>query len=209
MARRNWVIPLILTIYAILPLIPGAFRLVELGGGAYVSLWKNSGEGEDEHDFRTGHTYMLTFDPMIGFKTKLGEHGVGITLNYVLGNESYIDSLGNEHDFDNFGNWGVKLRPVVLRWNRLIWEWNIRLYPNGFDVVEAPLPAVVTVSAVMLATRKVTSVPSGAISSPARTIMPLMFANGLPDMMMLLIAKREAASSMSFCRCARARAGTT
>ena len=33
MARRNWVIPLILTIYAILPLIPGAFRLVELGGG--------------------------------------------------------------------------------------------------------------------------------------------------------------------------------
>jgi uncharacterized membrane protein len=33
MARRDWLIPLLLTIYAILPLIPGAFRLVELGGG--------------------------------------------------------------------------------------------------------------------------------------------------------------------------------
>jgi hypothetical protein len=33
MARRNWVIPLLLTIYAILPLIPGVFRLIELGGG--------------------------------------------------------------------------------------------------------------------------------------------------------------------------------
>jgi len=32
MTRRDWLIPLLLTIYAILPLIPGAFRLVELGG---------------------------------------------------------------------------------------------------------------------------------------------------------------------------------
>jgi len=116
---------------------------LELDGGTYVSLWKNSGEGADEHDFRVGHTYMLTFDPMIGFKTKLGEHGVGITLDYILGNESYVDSLGTEHDFDNFGNWGFKLRPVVLRWHRMVWEWNIRLYPNGFDVVEGSDPAVV------------------------------------------------------------------
>ncbi|MEO6396137.1 MAG: DUF2306 domain-containing protein [Devosia sp.] len=33
MRRRDWLIPLLLMIYAILPLIPGAFRLVELGGG--------------------------------------------------------------------------------------------------------------------------------------------------------------------------------
>ena len=123
---------------------PGLGKVwLELGGGTYISLWKNSGERDDEHDFRAGHTYMLAFDPMIGFKTKLGEHGVGITLDYILGNESYVDSLGTEHDFDNFGNWGVKLRPVVLRWNRMVWEWNIRLYPNGFDVVEGSDPAVV------------------------------------------------------------------
>ena len=36
MRRRDWLVPLFLTIYAILPLIPGAFRLVELGGGPAI-----------------------------------------------------------------------------------------------------------------------------------------------------------------------------
>jgi hypothetical protein len=36
MARRDWLIPLLLTIFAIMPLIPGAFRLVELGGGPHL-----------------------------------------------------------------------------------------------------------------------------------------------------------------------------
>lgn len=34
--RRDWLIPTLLMIYAILPLIPGGFRLVELGGGPAV-----------------------------------------------------------------------------------------------------------------------------------------------------------------------------
>ena len=36
MRRRDWLVPLLLMIYAILPLIPGAFRLVELGGGPHI-----------------------------------------------------------------------------------------------------------------------------------------------------------------------------
>ena len=36
MARRDWLIPLLLTIFAVMPLIPGAFRLVELGGGPHL-----------------------------------------------------------------------------------------------------------------------------------------------------------------------------
>jgi hypothetical protein len=36
MRRRDWLVPLLLTIYAILPLIPGAIRLVELGGGPQI-----------------------------------------------------------------------------------------------------------------------------------------------------------------------------
>jgi hypothetical protein len=36
MARRDWLIPTLLTIYAILPLIPGAFRMIELGGGPQI-----------------------------------------------------------------------------------------------------------------------------------------------------------------------------
>jgi uncharacterized membrane protein len=34
--RRDWLVPALLTFYAILPLIPGAFRLVELGGGPAI-----------------------------------------------------------------------------------------------------------------------------------------------------------------------------
>lgn len=34
--RRDWLIPALLMVYAILPMIPGAFRLVELGGGAAI-----------------------------------------------------------------------------------------------------------------------------------------------------------------------------
>jgi hypothetical protein len=34
--RRDWIIPALLMVYAILPLIPGAFRLVELGGGPQI-----------------------------------------------------------------------------------------------------------------------------------------------------------------------------
>lgn len=36
MSRRDWLIPSLLMVYAILPLIPGAFRLVELGGGPQI-----------------------------------------------------------------------------------------------------------------------------------------------------------------------------
>ncbi|MEO7221925.1 MAG: DUF2306 domain-containing protein [Devosia sp.] len=36
MRRRDWLIPALLMVYAILPLIPGAFRLVELGGGPQI-----------------------------------------------------------------------------------------------------------------------------------------------------------------------------
>jgi len=36
MRRRDWLVPLLLTVYAILPLIPGAFRLIELGGGPQI-----------------------------------------------------------------------------------------------------------------------------------------------------------------------------
>jgi hypothetical protein len=34
--RADWLIPTVLMVYTILPLIPGAFRLVELGGGPHV-----------------------------------------------------------------------------------------------------------------------------------------------------------------------------
>lgn len=36
MRRNDWAIPTILMIFAIMPLIPGAFRLVEIGGGPAV-----------------------------------------------------------------------------------------------------------------------------------------------------------------------------
>ena len=36
MRRNEWVVPVLLMVFAILPLIPGAFRLVELGGGPAV-----------------------------------------------------------------------------------------------------------------------------------------------------------------------------
>jgi len=101
-----------------------------LESGTYVSLAKNSGEGEDEKDFRGFHTYMLTFDPMIGFKSALGEHGVGITYNFLFGKE-----------FSSFSNIGFKARPIILTWHQFVFEWNVRLYPNGFDVVEGSDPA--------------------------------------------------------------------
>jgi hypothetical protein len=103
---------------------------VVLDGGTYFSLGKNSGEDVNEKEFLAFHTGMLTFDPMIGFKTVWGEHAVGLTYNYLFGKE-----------FDSFSNVGVKVRPFSLRWHRVIWEWNIRLYPNGFDVVEGSDPA--------------------------------------------------------------------
>ncbi|HEY1303280.1 MAG TPA: hypothetical protein VGF24_07005 [Vicinamibacterales bacterium] len=101
-----------------------------LDGGAYFSLPKNSGEDENEKDFGFFHTGMGTVDPMIGFKSALGEHAVGMTANFVFGKE-----------FAAFKNFGVKVRPISLRWHRVIWEWNIRLYPNGFDVVAGSDPA--------------------------------------------------------------------
>ncbi len=36
MRRNEWVLPTVLTVFAIMPLIPGAFRLVEIGGGPAV-----------------------------------------------------------------------------------------------------------------------------------------------------------------------------
>jgi uncharacterized membrane protein len=36
MPRRDWLFPSLLTVYAILPLIPGAFRMIELGGGPQI-----------------------------------------------------------------------------------------------------------------------------------------------------------------------------
>lgn len=36
MARRDWLIPTLLMVFAVMPLIPGAFRLIELGGGPHL-----------------------------------------------------------------------------------------------------------------------------------------------------------------------------
>jgi hypothetical protein len=96
---------------------------LSLDGGAYVSLGKNA----DDIDYRAGQLFMLAVDPMIGFTSRLGEHAVGLSYNFLFGKH-----------FSSFSNVGLKLRPIVVRWGRVKWEYNLRLYPNGFDGFNTP-----------------------------------------------------------------------
>ncbi|HEU4693713.1 MAG TPA: hypothetical protein VFS23_35360 [Vicinamibacterales bacterium] len=109
------------------PMRPRRFR-VSLDGGVYVSTGKNAGGV----DYEAWKTWMLAFDPMIELVTwdNLKDdnrqeiyHGLmGVSYNVLFG-----------PDFRRFANAGVKLRPIGYRYRRVNFEFDLRIYPNGFS----------------------------------------------------------------------------
>jgi hypothetical protein len=101
---------------------------ISLDGGIYVSTGKNAGGV----DYEAWKTWMLAFDPMIEFVTKDNRtdtlrdrrewyHGImGVSYNVLFG------------DFRRFANVGLKLRPIGYRRGRFNYEFDVRIYPNGF-----------------------------------------------------------------------------
>ncbi len=98
-----------------------------LHGGTYISTGLDPGK-----DFKFGHAYMVSADPMFAFRTKFGKyHAVGATLNLIA-----------SQDFRRVGNYGLKLQPVTWHMLGSDWEVTLRMYKNGFDVVEGSDPTV-------------------------------------------------------------------
>jgi hypothetical protein len=105
---------------------PRRFRF-SIDGGVYVSTGKNAGGV----DYEAWKTWMLAFDPMIELVTwdnqnndnrKELYHGImGVTYNFLFG-----------PDFKRFANAGMKLRPIGYRYQRFNFEFDLRIYPNGF-----------------------------------------------------------------------------
>jgi len=117
--------------------VTGSRFRFSLETGVYFSLGKDSGP----LDFEFGKTWMATFDPMIELVTRdrAGEnysiyHGIlGLSYNYLVGTE-----------FEAFTNVAFKLRPIGIRYKRMNFEYNLRVYPNGFTADEfGKLPVVI------------------------------------------------------------------
>jgi len=103
-----------------------------LEGGPYFSNGKNASGVA----FDFGDEFMVTFDPMVAFRTvqvkpdaKQPErfsmyHGImGMSYNFMVG-----------PNFKSFSNVAFKLRPVGLSFRaRFNIEYNVRIYPNGFE----------------------------------------------------------------------------
>jgi hypothetical protein len=83
---------------------------------------------KDQNDIEFGwfQTWMAGVDPMINvggwrFLNGRAYHGAGGSFNWLMG------------DFRPCGNQGWKIRPVVLRFGRWEYAYNLRLYRKGFD----------------------------------------------------------------------------
>ena len=102
----------------------------------YFSLGKNAGG----QDYEFGKTWMLTFDPMFEMVTKEKQGGNFAVYHGLLG-VSYNLLLGSE--FRRFTNAAFKLRPLGVSYKRVNFEYNLRVYPNGFSADEfGKLPLV-------------------------------------------------------------------
>ena len=107
------------------PRDPAAWLVLQ--SGAYVSTGKDA----NNSNFKFGRVGMLTADPMIAFSSKLGYHAIGGSYNFLFSEQ-----------FVPVHNFGLKLQPIGVHLGRLDLEYTLRLYPNGFDVIESTDPAV-------------------------------------------------------------------
>jgi hypothetical protein len=114
---------------------PDTRRLrLSLESGIYFSLGKNA----SGQDYEFGKTWMATFDPMLEVVShECGGlaiyHGIlGVSYNFLAG-----------VDMDSFINVALKLRPIGFQFGRYNFEYNMRVYPNGFTADEfGKLPVV-------------------------------------------------------------------
>jgi hypothetical protein len=100
-----------------------------IDGGLYVSTGKDA----DGVDYEAWKTWMLAFDPMIEFVTwektdrdinqrRELYHGIGgVSYNFLFG-----------PDFRRFSNLAFKVRPIGYRYGRFAFEFDLRMYPDGF-----------------------------------------------------------------------------
>ena len=122
------------------PLAPkDASREVEkvwfaLEGGVYTSTGHNPA---DETDYRAGHIWMFTFEPMLEVRYPSGgdisqaytkDSGVGAVYGGI---GPMINHFLVKGPAEAFTTYGVKLRPIAIAYNGWAVEYNIRLYPNG------------------------------------------------------------------------------
>lgn len=112
---------------------------LSLGGAAWLSTGKNP-EGRD---FEFSDVWMLGLEPMLNyrsFKTENNrffvEHGAGMSFLLLYG-----EGPPDEENFDTFGKFGFKLKPVAITWrnipiNRKPFDfgvaYNLRIFPSAF-----------------------------------------------------------------------------